>query len=388
MAKEVVPIGILLSRTGSYRTVGEAMYSGAMLAIAEVNASESFQFVLSPVAVDPAGVTHRYVEGAKELLADGKVTHVIGCYTSSSRKDVLPVFEKNDALLWYTSHYEGFETSENIIYTGAAPNQHVVPLTRHLLKTNRRRAFFIGSNYIWAWENNRVMRDMLVRNGGHVMAERYVPIDDVDLDEIIAMIVKNKPDFVFSTLIGESAYAFYRKFRQAAELAGLDQARDIPVASCSLAEPELARIGADCDGHLSSSVYFASIDSPENTKFLSAWHQQGRNEGWTSADAEAPYIAVHLLARAISEGGAANLETVRDAVTKVSFLAPQGLVKVDPENRHCHLRARIGRSKSDGTFEIIYESPRPIRPDPYLIWEPTESEIKLNDSAPSLRVVS
>lgn len=388
MAKEQVPVGVLFSRTGSYAAIGESMAAGALLAIDEVNADPALAFAFAPRCVDPAGCLAGYTESARAMLSSAGITHVVGCYTSSSRKEVLPIFEKHDGLLWYPSHYEGFETSDNVIYTGAAPNQHVIPLARYLLQQGRRRACFLGSNYIWAWENNRIMREALMRAGGAVLSERYLAIGDGDLDDVAAMLVRQRPDFVFNTLIGESAYIFYRSFRRAAAASGLDQPRDIPVASCSLAEPELARIGEAGAGHLSSSVYFSSIDTPLNRRFVRAWRRRNPALGLTSADAEASYVAVHLLARAIATAGTPAMAAVRAVVSGVSFEAPQGLVRIDPENRHCHLRPRIGRSTPDGAFEIVYESPAPVRPDPYLVWEASDVGASPRQSRPDLRIVS
>jgi branched-chain amino acid transport system substrate-binding protein len=369
MAKDAVPVGVLFSRTGSYAAVGGAMAAGAMLAIGEVNADPGFHFTLDARCIDPAGQVAAYTEGARSLLTAQGVTHIVGCYTSSSRKEVLPVFEKHDGLLWYPSHYEGFETSDNVVYTGAAPNQHVVPLARYLLLQGRRRACFIGSNYIWAWENNRIMRESLARAGGGVISERYLPVGETDLGDVVARILRERPDFVFNTLIGDSAYTFYRLFRRAAAAQGIDQPNEIPVASCSLAEPELALIGDAKAGHLSSSVYFSSIETPENRRFRDAWGARYPALGLTSADAEASYVAVRLLAGAIAAAGAASMAQVRAAVSDVRLDAPQGPVRVDPENRHCHLRPRIGRSTEGGEFEIVYEAAAPLRPDPYLVWD-------------------
>ncbi len=374
MSGDVVQIGLLFSRTGSYAALGKAMHAGATLAIDEVNDDPRFGFTFRPVSVDPGGQLANYFEGARTLLASGSISHVIGCYTSSSRKEVLPLFEKYDALLWYPSHYEGFETSENVIYTGAAPNQHIVPLTRYLLETGHRSAWLVGSNYIWAWENNRIMREALQTAGGHVIGERYFPVGDVDLAAIVGQVLASRPDFVFNTLIGESAYSFYRLFRAEAERLGLEQSRDCPVASCSLAEPELPYLGtAASAGHLSSSVYFSTVETPQNTSFVKAWHQKFPDLGPTSADAEASYIAVHLLARAVRQAGHASFDRVRAAASVVEFMAPQGRVRIDEENRHCHLRPRIGRSTATGTFDIIWEYPGTVRPDPYLVWEPAIS---------------
>jgi branched-chain amino acid transport system substrate-binding protein len=381
MAVIEVEFGVLFSRKGSYGAIGAAMHAGALLAVEEVNADASLGVRLIPRDMDPGGDAAAYVAAARLLLGDLGVTHVVGCYTSSSRKELLPYFEKHDALLWYPSHYEGFETSDNVIYTGAGPNQHVIPLTRYLSATCGLRGWFVGSNYIWAWENNRIMRETLQAAGGAVFGEPYFPVGETDLSAVVAQILDHRPSFVFNTLIGESAYAFYRTFRAEATRRGIDQARDIPVASCSLAEPELAAIGPDaCDGHLSSSVYFSTVETPENARFVAAWRRRFPELGLTSADAEASYVAVHLLARALRKAGVADFQAVRAATAGLSFCAPQGPVRVDAENRHCHMAPRIGRSTAAGDFEIVFAHPAPVRPDPYLVWEtgvPPASRAKL-----------
>ncbi|HTN98886.1 MAG TPA: transporter substrate-binding protein, partial [Nordella sp.] len=135
-------LGLLFSSTGPYATIGQAMLNGALLAIEEVNAQGGFPFTLEPVSADPQGLNSNYARLAKSMLIDEKLVHVIGCYTSSSRKEVLPYFEKYDGLLWYPSHYEGFESSENVVYTGASPNQHIVPLADFLLKRHGNKAYF------------------------------------------------------------------------------------------------------------------------------------------------------------------------------------------------------------------------------------------------------
>jgi ABC-type branched-subunit amino acid transport system substrate-binding protein len=266
MDGDPIKVGVLFSRTGSYAAIGEAMHAGANLALQEIAADPAFPVRLEPVTFDPSGRTDAYVEGARWLFAEHGIAHIVGCYTSSSRKELLPLIEKHDALLWYPSHYEGFETSDNVIYTGAAPNQHVIPLTRYLLEHCGRQGYFVGSNYIWAWENNRIMREALLGAGGRVLGERYFPVGETDLAAVARQILDARPDFVFNTLIGESAYSFYRIFRAEAAARGLDQPRELPVASCSLAEPELARIGDAADGHLSSSVYFSTVATTENAR--------------------------------------------------------------------------------------------------------------------------
>ena len=386
MGKTLVPLGLMFSQDGPYAAVGTTMFRGAQLAISEIAADPAYDFDFAVQTVEPGGRNDGYVAGAQALLAVPGLTHVVGCYTSSSRKEVIPVFEKLDAVLWYPSHYEGFETSENIVYTGASPNQHVVPLTHYILSEGGRRAFMVGSNYIWAWENNRIMREILGRNGGQVVGERYLPIDEIDVAEVVDLILRNRPDFIFSTLIGESAYSFFRSLREKCGELGLDQARDLPVLSCSLAEFELPLIGDACDGHISSSVYFSSVRTDANDRFLEAWEWHYPGTGPTSADAEASYVAVHMLARAIKSAGSAEPAAVLAALNSVSFDAPQGLIHIDPENRHCFLWPRIGRSRADGTFEILHSTNRLVRPDPYLVWEPLSLSTPLGEKM--LRVVS
>ena len=368
MAARKVRIGLLFSTSGAYATIGRAMHNGARLAVDEVSRDPAFPFVFKTFDADPGGRDEEYAGAAKSMLNERKLIHVVGCYTSSSRKVVLPYFEKYDGLLWYPSHYEGFESSEHVVYTGAAPNQHIIPLAEHMLATRGRRVYCIGSNYIWAWENNKIMREAVLGQGGTVLAERYFPVGETDFDAVIEQILNLRPSFLFNTLIGVSAYAFFRAFRRAAKARGIDQPSEIPIASCSLSEPELTEIGADaCDGHVSSSVYFASIDTPRNRAFVEAYCQNFPDAGLTSADAESSYLAVHLLARAIRAAGSSDLAPVLGALPRAAMPGPQGAVRIDPDNRHCWLTPRIAVSNAAGGFDILFEAPEPVKPDPYLI---------------------
>ena len=236
---------------------------------------------------DPRGELGRYGPLAEGMLASG-IRHVVGCYTSSSRKEIIPLFEKADALLWYPSHYEGFETSANVVYTGAVANQHLSPLLDYLLARVGANAFCVGSNYIWAWENNRILREAVVPVGGSVLAERYFPVGSTDFAQVIETIVATRPSFVFNTLIGVSSYQFLRDLRAACRARGVDQPRAIPVASCTLSEPELEAIGSEAnDGHITSSVYFSSLAGSENHRFANSY--RARFGGEPSADAEATW---------------------------------------------------------------------------------------------------
>ncbi|TVP45312.1 MAG: aliphatic amidase expression-regulating protein [Halomonas sp.] len=362
-----IPVGILFSTQGPYATVGRAMRDGAMLALEEVNQDKRFPFELVPLVRDPEGDTANYDAHVRSLLRHEGVKHVIGCYTSSSRKEVIPIFEKYDGLLWYPSHYEGFETNNNVIYTGAVQNQHVLPLMDYVLTHITRDIYFVGSNYVWAWENGRIIRELTKSHGGRILAERYLQVGDLDVARIIEEVHEKRPAFIMNMLIGESSYAFYRAFAKArAENPAL---RKSVVGSCTLCEPELAEIGPKaCSGHLASSVYFSTVDTTANTKFVTRYRKRYGSHALPSADAEASYNTVHLLARALSGADSVDIDRVKKALHEVSFQAPQGLVRIDPESNHSYLTVRLGMSCEDATFRVISETEAPIRPDPYLVW--------------------
>ncbi|MGO8916360.1 MAG: transporter substrate-binding domain-containing protein [Stellaceae bacterium] len=367
--KTTLPVGVVFSTTGSYRTIGTAMLNGALLAIEEINESSRFDFTLDPVIRDPGGEPTAYRVLCEELLRPRALRHIIGCYTSSSRKEVIPAIEKYDALLWYPSHYEGFESSNNVIYTGASPNQHIVPLLNFMMRERGRRVYCVGSNYIWAWENNRILREIVQARGGTVLGEKYLPVGSTDVDRFIGEIREAQPDFIFNTLIGESSYAFYRAYAAiGAEDKRVGPAR-IPVTSCSLSEPELLSIGAPAAaGHIASSVYFQSIDRPLNHRFVTRYRARFGAHEVTSADAEASYLAVILLARAISASGSTDILEVKKALYQCRIDAPQGSVRIDPANNHSYLTPALGISRADGQFDITWTAGEPVRPDPYLVW--------------------
>lgn len=362
------------------------MLNGARLAVEQINDDAGFGIHLRSFAHNPGCSLNAYAPAVEGMIGNG-VRNIIGCYTSSSRKEVIPLFEKRDALLWYPTHYEGFESSANVIYTGAAPNHHMLPLVDYFTRHVGRRVFCIGSNYIWAWESNRVLREELALRGGSVVGERYLAVGETDVDSIIQSIFVANPDIVFNSLIGESAYAFFRAFRAACAERGIDQVRRYPVASCNLSEPELRCIGPDAvDGHLSSSVYFASIDTRENQRFVNRYNAAFAEEKVPSAEAEAAYTAVILLAQSLREAGTDAMQEVKLCAARQRLAAPQGEVTIDPGTFHAYLTPRIGRSRADGQFDIVYDAGRPVAPDPYLI--NSTSTLEAASPRPSLRIVS
>jgi len=382
-----IPLAVVFSTSGSYSTVGQEMLNGALLALEEIADSPDFPFTFDPIIRDPGGDTAAYGRACEDVLRRRDVHHVLGCYTSSSRKEVIPSIEKFDALLWYPSHYEGFESSGNVIYTGASPNQHIVPLLQYMLRERGGRVYCVGSNYIWAWENNRILREIVQAAGGAVVAEKYLPVGSTDIDHFIREIKAARPDFIFNTLIGESSYAFYRAYAAAGEDDQTIGPTRIPVTSCSLSEPELLSIGSRAAaGHLASSVYFQSIDRSRNHAFVGRYRARFGDRKVTSADAEASYIAVILLANAIRECGSSHVDQVRKAVYRCRLDAPQGPVWIDRDNNHSFLTPALGVSRRDGRFDLVWRADEPVKPDPYLVWFDVNSVSRRGATRPAAGV--
>jgi urea transport system substrate-binding protein len=339
------------------------MLKGALMAIDEINQNHGFDFTFVPHLRDPGGIVAAYHTACADLIREEHVDHIVGCYTSASRKQVIPIVERTERLLWHPARYEGFESSDNVIYVGAAPNHTVVPLVRHMLDHISGDVFCIGSNYVWTWETNRVTREIVTSAGGRILAERLLELGETAVDHIIKEIIDRKPPVVFNTLVGESSYSFIRALHEATMRARLA----IPMLSCSLCEPELKLIGSAASvGCITSSAYFESIERPENRAFVARWKVRYGADSNPSVDGQSTYICVILLARAIRRANSADVGAVRRAAGNHRYDSPQGPVWVDPDNNHCFLTPRLARSVPGCQFKIFWEADAPERPDPYL----------------------
>ena len=193
MKKPSVPLGLVFSQSGPYAMMAGEMRKSALMAIDEVNRSDEFDFTFAPHLRDPGGVVAAYHTACDDLIREEQVDHIVGCYTSASRKQVIPIVERTERLLWHPARYEGFESSDNVIYVGAAPNHNVVPLVRHMLDQVSSDVFCIGSNYVWTWETNRVIREIVTSAGGRVLAERLLELGETAVDHIVREIIDRKP---------------------------------------------------------------------------------------------------------------------------------------------------------------------------------------------------
>ncbi|MEX6507586.1 transporter substrate-binding protein [Jiella sp. M17.18] len=365
--KQPIRIGILYSRSGNYQLLSDACHAGAMTGIAAVNADPASRVELVPVERDPEGQIDRYAPLCEEIVRAG-ARHVVGCVTSWSRKEVIPVLEKTGATLWYACPYEGFEANEHVVYMHASPNQHLVPLFAHVLPRYGRNAYLVGSNYIWGWETNRVARDLVQDAGGQVLGERYLPLGDTDVSRLVAEIRAVRPSFVLNHLIGPSSYAFLAALGEMAKEDTAFAPERCPVLSCNLTEIELPAIGAAGEGQIAVGPWFLDAGEPWPWPAPS-----GLAAGAAPVPAEpssffvAAYSSVLVLADLLNHGQQAGAVAADAplAFADRSFATPFGEIAIDPQTQHASLPVKIGRVRG-GRFEIVESSEGRVDPDPYL----------------------
>ena len=365
LGRDVLPIGVLFSRSGPYATLGREGYLGAMTAIAEINATGQYGLELKAEIRDPHGNIEAYAPACRELV-DAGARFLVGCTTSWSRKEVIPVLEKTGAQLWYPCPYEGFEGNDHVVYVGACPNQHIVPLLDYVLPRFGDTPMLVGSNYIWGWETNRIAREVVERRGGVVEAERFVPLGDTDIAHIIEEIRQKRPTFILNTLIGPSSAAFVEAYWQLGRDDPGFSAERRPIISCNWTESEIAALGEKAAGHLTVAPYFQSLETQTNGSFLSAAWRLTPELGRVSAFFVQAYAAVHMIARGASAAGA-DATGVLNHAKRSAYAAPFGPLQIHAETNHAILAPRIARARHDGVFEIVSRGETPVIPDPYLV---------------------
>jgi branched-chain amino acid transport system substrate-binding protein len=358
-------VGILFSRTG-FSSVNETEhFFGTALAIEEINAAGGvLGRPIEPICYDPGGDSEAYRKLARRMLADDGVDTIFGCSLSASRKAVLPIIERHNGLLWYPSIYEGFEYSENVLYTGATLNQNTFVLADFLLREYGPRIAIIGCDYVYPRESNRVMRDVVESKGGTIVGEFYVPLHASDdaLKNLVGELARLAPDAVFSTVVVNAAERLYRFYADA----GVDRRRH-PIASLTMAEDQIHVIGAErCSGHILAAPYFQSLATDANRHFVAAYKARFGRERPANMWAEAAYSQTHLFARALAEAGTLEPHRLARAALGQTFAAPKGELTFDRENRHVWLTPGIGIARADGEFDVVWRARKPVRPDPYL----------------------
>ncbi|WP_169709633.1 urea ABC transporter substrate-binding protein [Deferrisoma camini] len=376
----VIKVGILHSLSGTMAISETSLKDVALMAIEEINESGGLLGKkIEPIVVDPASNWPLFAEKARELIEKHKVAVVFGCWTSVSRKSVLPVFEELNALLFYPVQYEGEECSYNVFYTGAAPNQQAIPAVEYLMSEEgggAKRFVLLGTDYVYPRTTNKILRAFLHQKGvsDDDIMEIYTPFGHSDYQTIVANIKRfaaAKPTAVISTINGDSNVPFYR------ELANQGvRAEDIPVIAFSVGEEELRGIDtAPLVGHLAAWNYFMSIDSPENRAFVKKWkayvkkhNLPGGDKRVTNDPMEATYIGIKMWAQAVLQAGTTDVDAVRQAMGYQTFKAPSGYeIRMDPKNHHLHKPVFIGEIREDGQFDIVWQTDGPVRAEP---WSP------------------
>jgi branched-chain amino acid transport system substrate-binding protein len=359
-------VGVLFSQTGVTSAVEQSQLNATLLAVAEINSAGGvLDRMIEPVIYDPASDPKQFRSLAERLLHVDRIRLLFGCYMSSTRKAVLPVVESHRGLLFYPTLYEGFEYSRHCIYTGAAPNQNSLQLAKYLLATYGNRFLLVGSNYIYPYESNRLMADFVVQGRGEVLDEIYVPLaaEQSDFDKVISRIKKTSPDVIFSTVVGRGTSVLYEAYRKA----GFDPAK-MPIASLTTSEAEVAEMHQEAaEGHITAAPFFETSSSPSARRFVTSFKERYGPDAPVTAAAEAAYFQVHLAMRALARCGSDEPERVLTELRDSEFDAPQGRVRIDPENNHTYLWPRIARLDKSGRFQTVWNPGVRIKPDPYCV---------------------
>jgi urea transport system substrate-binding protein len=380
-AAETIKVGVLHSLSGTMAISETALKETVLMTIDEINkAGGVLGKKLEPVVVDPASNWPLFAEKARQLLTKDKVAVTFGCWTSVSRKSVLPVYKELNGLLFYPVQYEGEELEKNVFYTGAAPNQQAIPAVEYLMSKDggeAKRFVLLGTDYVYPRTTNKILRAFLKSKGvadADIM-EDYTPFGHSDYQTIIAKIKKfaseGKKTAVVSTINGDSNVPFYKELGNA----GL-KATDVPVVAFSVGEEELR--GVDTKplvGHLASWNYFMSLKNPENDKFVKMYRDWAKKAKLPNADKvvtndpmEATYIGIHMWKQAVEKAKSTDTDKVIAAMAGQTFKAPSGIIsKMDEKNHHLHKSVFIGEVKADGQFNVVWKTPGPVKAQP---WSP------------------
>ena len=390
-AADTIKVGVLHSLSGTMAISETVLKDVALMTIDEINAKGGLLGKkLEPVVVDPASNWPLFAEKARQLISQDKVAAVFGCWTSVSRKSVLPVFEELNGVLFYPVQYEGEELSKNVFYTGAAPNQQAIPAVEYLMSKEgggAKRWVLLGTDYVYPRTTNKILRAFLKSKGvaDTDIDEKYTPFGHSDYQTIVADVKKfaaGGKTAVVSTINGDSNVPFYKELGNQ----GL-KATDVPVVAFSVGEEELR--GVDTNplvGHLAAWNYFMSLKNPSNDTFKKKWAAYAKAKKLPGADRpltndpmEATYIGMMMWAQAVTKAKSTDTDKVVAAMAGQKFNAPNGFeVKMDEKNHHLWKPVFIGEVQKDGQFNVVWKTKGPIRAQP---WSPfIEGNDKKKDS--------
>ena len=360
---ETVTVGILHSITGTMAISETGAVEAEKLAISQINAAGGvLGRQIKIVQEDGASDWPTFAEKARKLLVSDKSASVFGCFTSASRKAVLPVFEQFNGILYYPTFYEGLEQSKNVIYTGQEATQQTLAVLNWLGKEKKAKTFyFIGSDYIWPRTSNKIAGKHIANVlNGKVVGEDYFPLGSTQFNSVINKIKLKKPDVIFSTVVGGSNVSLYKQLKAA----GIDLGKQLLVG-LAVTEDEIHGIGGDnYAGAYSCMKYFQSIDTPANNAFVAAYKTMWGPDAVIGDPQQAAYLSPFLWKMAVEKAGSFDTDKVVAASPGITMAnAPEGDVKIHP-NHHLWSRSRVARARPDGQFDIVYTSD-PIEPNPF-----------------------
>jgi urea transport system substrate-binding protein len=360
-AADSVKVGILHSLTGTIAIAEASVVDAEKLAIEEINAKGGVMGrKIEPITEDGASDWPTFAEKARKLLERDKVACIFGCYTSASRKAVLPIMERDKGLLYYPTYYEGLEQSPNILYTAQEATQSVIAAVEWLAANRGKSFYLIGSDYIWPRTTNKIARPSVAKVGGTVVGEDYYPLGHTQFASAINKIKAAKPDIILSTIVGGSNVAFYKQLTAAGVTA-----KNQTLLALAVSEEELSGIGPEnAVGFLSCMGYFQSVTAPANDSFVKAFKAKYGAKRVLGDTLECGYSAVYLWKLAAEKAGSFDVPAVVAASSELSWDAPEGTVKFHKTNHHLWKHARIGEFTKDGQVKILFESPL-IEPNPF-----------------------
>ena len=362
-----VTCGILHSITGTMAISETGSVQAEKLAIEQINAQggilgRKIEFIQE----DGASDWPTFAEKAKKLLVQDKVASVMGCWTSASRKAVLPVFEQYNGFLYYPTFYEGLEQSPNVIYTGQEATQQIIAGLDWVNKTKGAKTFYLlGSDYIWPRTSNKIARKHIENfmDGCKVVGEEYYPLGHTQFNSVINKIRLRKPDVIYAIVVGGSNVAFYKQLTAA----GIDPTEESPIVlTISVTEDEIRGIGGEnIDGAYACMKYFQSLENENNQAFVKAFKEMWGDEIVIGDVTQAAYLGPWLWKAAVEQAGSFDVDKVREASPGIELTsAPEGYVKVH-ENHHLWSKTRVGRAKADGQYEVVFETADLVEPDPF-----------------------
>ncbi|WP_417228602.1 transporter substrate-binding domain-containing protein [Amphritea sp.] len=366
------PVGLLFSTESLTSPVENTQRQGSLLAIEEVNAAGGIHGQpLVPVTLSIGSQPEDYHAAAQQCIDQHGVQVLFGTHTSNARKAVLPLIENRHALLFYSTLYEGFEYSPNCIYTGAAPNQNIVQLAEYVITHYGKRVMFIGNNYVYAHESNRIMKELFESVEGELVECFYYPFGSKREQFLQAMRVAEKlqPDAIYSTVVGTDTIELYEAFAQSS----LNSATT-PIISVATNETDVQGMSSSAAaGHLVCAPYFSSLETKQSQQFVTRFQARFGKDAIVTAGAEASYFQVHLFAKAANMVQNLTINHIIDTMPNVSYLAPQGEVRIDASTNHTYLASRIAKISAVGQFDIIHQQDHVIQPIPYMLQYSTQN---------------